>query len=45
MRSFPISDVEGAFKYLQSGMNPGKVVLEIDPDTVVPVSVHLVIFL
>lgn len=38
MKSFPISDVEGAFRYLQSGMNPGKVVLEIDQEAVVPVS-------
>ncbi|KAI9740047.1 MAG: polyketide synthase [Claussenomyces sp. TS43310] len=36
MKSFPISDVEGAFRYLQSGMNAGKVLLQIDPDDIVP---------
>lgn len=36
MKSFPISDVEGAFRYLQSGSNAGKVVLEVDPNAIVP---------
>ena len=40
MKSFPISEVEAAFRYLQSGTNAGKVVVEIDPDDIVPVSNH-----
>lgn len=38
VKSFPISDVEGAFRFLQSGTNAGKVVLEVDSEEVVPVS-------
>lgn len=38
INSFPISQVEYAFRYLQGGGNPGKVVVEINPDDVVPVS-------
>ncbi|KAI1464031.1 putative polyketide synthase [Daldinia caldariorum] len=32
IKSFPISKVEAAFRYLQSGTNFGKVVVEVDPD-------------
>lgn len=34
---FPIDQVESAFRYLQSGKNPGKVVVEVDPTIQVPV--------
>ncbi|KAI1205339.1 putative polyketide synthase [Annulohypoxylon truncatum] len=36
IKSFPISQVEPAFRYLQSGSNSGKVVVEINPDDIVP---------
>lgn len=38
MKSFPVSDIESAFRYLQTGTNAGKVVVEVDDDDVVPVS-------
>ncbi len=38
LKSFPVSEVEGAFRYLQTGANAGKVVVEVDDDDVVPVS-------
>ncbi|KAI4608824.1 Type I Iterative PKS [Alternaria metachromatica] len=28
---FPVSDVEGAFRYLQSGKNTGRIIIQIDP--------------
>ncbi|KAK7724612.1 putative secondary metabolism biosynthetic enzyme [Diaporthe eres] len=40
VKSFPISDVEGAFRFLQSGTNAGKVVLEVDSEEVVPAVVE-----
>ncbi|KAI0813402.1 putative polyketide synthase [Xylaria sp. FL0064] len=38
-KSFPASQVEAALRYLQSGNNPGKVVVELDPDEEISVSV------
>ncbi|KAI1490502.1 putative polyketide synthase [Biscogniauxia mediterranea] len=35
IKTFPISDIEGAFRYLQSGANSGKVALDVDPDAIV----------
>lgn len=40
IKAFPVSEVEAAFRYLQSGTNAGKVVVEIDPETVISVSVR-----
>lgn len=40
MNTFPISQVEAAFRYLQSGSNAGKVVVEIDPEEVITVGLH-----
>ncbi|KAI0454247.1 hypothetical protein F5B21DRAFT_524900 [Xylaria acuta] len=41
IKSFPASQIEAAFRYLQSGSNPGKVVVEMDPDEEVPYPVLL----
>ncbi|KAI0376971.1 putative polyketide synthase [Hypomontagnella monticulosa] len=38
-KSFPISEIESAFRYLQTGNNPGKVVIEVEPQDVVPAMV------
>ncbi|OTA97786.1 hypothetical protein M434DRAFT_26522 [Hypoxylon sp. CO27-5] len=35
LKSFPISQVESAFRHLQSGTNLGKVVVEVDPNDTV----------
>ncbi|KAI0138627.1 putative polyketide synthase [Hypoxylon sp. NC0597] len=35
MKSFPVSQVESAFRHLQSGTNLGKVVVEVDPNDTV----------
>ncbi|KAI0190176.1 putative polyketide synthase, partial [Xylaria flabelliformis] len=35
--SFAMSQAESAFRYLQSGANPGKVVIEVDPEDILPV--------
>lgn len=37
LKVFPVTDIEASFRYLQSGNNPGKVVIEVDPEDVVPV--------
>jgi len=34
---FPVSDVEGAFRYLQSGKNTGRIIIQIDPSAKVQV--------
>ncbi len=34
-KQFPISEVEQAFRYLQTGANAGKVVVEVDPSQIV----------
>jgi NADPH:quinone reductase-like Zn-dependent oxidoreductase/ubiquinone/menaquinone biosynthesis C-methylase UbiE len=39
LHSFPITDVERAFRFMQSGKSSGKIVLEINQSHVVPVSV------
>ncbi|KAK4236508.1 lovastatin diketide synthase LovF [Achaetomium macrosporum] len=36
MKAFSITEVEAAFRYLQSGQNAGKVVVEVGEDDVVP---------
>ncbi|RYP13408.1 hypothetical protein DL767_010766 [Monosporascus sp. MG133] len=36
IHSYPVSDVEGAFRYIQSGKNTGRVVISIDPSVAVP---------
>ncbi|KAI1087702.1 hypothetical protein F5B19DRAFT_51156 [Rostrohypoxylon terebratum] len=36
MNTSPKSQVGNAFRYLQGGSNPGKVVVEINPDNLVP---------
>ena len=38
---FSISNIEGAFRYLQGGTNTGKTIVEIDDDAMVPVSNYL----
>lgn len=38
LKLFRITEVESAFRYLQSGSNAGKVAIEIDPDEIVSVS-------
>ncbi|KAI0904706.1 putative polyketide synthase [Ustulina deusta] len=40
MKVFPVTDVESAFRYLQSGTNAGRVVVEIDSSTVIPVVIR-----
>lgn len=40
-KAFPIRDVEDAFRYLQSGKNAGKVVVEVGEGDCVPVSTSL----
>lgn len=37
LKVFPVTDFEAAFRYLQSGNNPGKVVVEVDSEHIVPV--------
>jgi NADPH:quinone reductase-like Zn-dependent oxidoreductase len=39
MKVFPVTDVESAFRYLQSGTNAGRVVVEIGSEEMVPVSI------
>ncbi|KAL2201453.1 putative polyketide synthase [Corynascus similis CBS 632.67] len=36
VKTFPISEVEAAFRYLQSGQNAGKVVVEVEEHDMVP---------
>lgn len=38
IRTYPVSQVEPAFRYIQSGKNVGRVVLTAQPGEVVPVS-------
>ena len=38
LHEFPISDIEGAFRFMQSGMNAGKIVLNTESGNKVPVS-------
>lgn len=38
LKVFPVTDFEAAFRYLQSGNNPGKVVVEVDSEHIVPVN-------
>lgn len=42
MKVFPISHVEAAFRYLQSGKEAGKVVVEVDSKTVVQVCFRMI---
>lgn len=35
LKVFPVTDLEASFRYLQSGNNPGKVVVEVDPEHIV----------
>lgn len=37
LKMFPVTDLEASFRYLQSGNNPGKVVVEVDREDIVPV--------
>lgn len=39
LRVFPVTDLEAAFRYLQSGNNPGKVVVEVGSEDIVPVRI------
>ncbi|KAF3057128.1 Lovastatin diketide synthase LovF [Daldinia childiae] len=42
VKAFPISQVEAAFRYLQTGANSGKVVVEVDPnDSVLAAVTHI----
>ncbi|KAI0889175.1 putative polyketide synthase [Annulohypoxylon maeteangense] len=40
LKTFRISEVELAFRYLQSGSNAGKVAIEVDPDEIVPAFIN-----
>ena len=44
LHEFPISDIEGAFRSMQSGKNTGKMVLTFGEEDVVPVSSLLFLF-
>lgn len=39
IHEFGLSEVEKAFRYLQSGKNTGKTVIKLDPDTEIPVNI------
>lgn len=38
-RIFPVADLEASFRYLQSGNNPGKVVVEVDSQSIISVRI------
>lgn len=40
LHEYPISDIEEAFRFMQSGKNTGKIVLNIHPENIVPVSIY-----
>lgn len=41
---YPLSDVEKAFRLMQAGKHTGKIVLSVTPETLVPVSDHMIKF-
>ena len=41
LHCYKVSEIENAFRYLQSGRNTGKTVIEMHKDEIVPVSIHL----
>jgi hypothetical protein len=36
---YPVSDIEKAFRYMQSGKNTGRIIITVGADDVVPVSI------
>lgn len=43
LHTYPVSELESAFRFLQSGSNTGRIVISIDPQDVVPVSCSLIL--
>ena len=41
LHTYPLSELEQAFRFLQSGQSSGKIVLEVTPNALVPVSIIL----
>jgi hypothetical protein len=39
-QSFPFSEIQESFRYMQSGVHSGKIVLEPNPKDIVPVGNH-----